>query len=54
MRTSCRARGTLLSALGDLNGQGIQKRGDMCLCTCVAESLSCKYKLVTQHCKATI
>ena len=38
MRTYCIiAQGTLLSALGDLNGKKIQKRGDICICICIAD-----------------
>ena len=39
MRTDCIAQGTLLSALCDLNGKEIQKRGDTCIRT--DDSLCC-------------
>ena len=32
MRTYSITQGTLLDALGDLNGKEIQKRGDICIC----------------------
>ena len=37
---------------GDLNGKGIQKRGDMyihiCICICTAESLGCTVEVTQQ------
>ena len=39
MRTYSTTQGTLLDALGDLNGKEIQKRGDICIH--IANSLCC-------------
>ena len=39
MRINCILEGTLLSAMWDLNGKEIQKRGEICIHT--ADSLCC-------------
>ena len=51
MRTHCIAQGTLFSAMCDLNGKEIQKRGDMCICKLIHFAVQQK---LTQHCKAHI
>ena len=33
------AKGTLLMLCGDQSGKEIQKRGDICICICITDSL---------------
>ena len=53
MRTYSTTQGTLLDALGDLNGKEIQKRGDICICVTASPCFHFTAE-ANMTCKATI